>query len=106
MITSNLSKGFILFLMITATMAVNLDDNLLARPGFEMNFGLVLIAALIVAFLAAEQKMAVIFLLGAFSLIANMPADFALNFGLDRDIFFGLLSSITLAPVIAWFFDL
>lgn len=106
MITTNLSKGVLLFLMIVISMAVNLDDNLIARFGLSMNYGLVFLAALAIALLAADQKLPVILVIGIFSLIANMPDSFILNFGLDRDIFFGLMASLVLAPLFAWFLDI
>lgn len=105
MITSTFSKGFLLFLMMVTSLVVNLDDNLITRLGLEMNFGLIMLAALIIAILTATQSLSVIFVVGMLSFIVNLPAGFILNFGIDREIYFGLMTSIISAPFVAWFFD-
>ena len=105
MITSTFGKGLLLFLMMVTSLAVNLDDNLITRLGLEMNYGLVMLAALIIAILVAGQGLTTVFLVGMLSFIVNLPAGFILNFGIDREIYFGLMTSIISAPFVAWFFD-
>lgn len=92
-------------MMMATSLAVNLDDNLITRLGLDMNYGLVLLVALIIAILVAGQSLTTIFLVGILSFIVNLPAGFILNFGIDREIYFGLLTSIISAPFVAWFFD-
>tara|TARA_B110000046_G_C12857122_1_gene340211 strand:- start:563 stop:712 length:150 start_codon:yes stop_codon:yes gene_type:complete len=40
-----------------------------------------------------------------FSLNANMPADFSLNFGFDRDYYAGIMLAMVLQPIVARTFD-
>ena len=105
MITSTFGKGLLLFLMMVTSLAVNLDDNLITRLGLEMNYGLVMLAAFIIAILVAGQGLTTVFLVGMLSFIVNLPSGFILNFGIDREIYFGLMTSIISAPFVAWFFD-
>jgi hypothetical protein len=105
MITSTFGKGLLLFLMVITSLAVNLDDNLITRLGLDLNFGLVMVVALIIALMAAAQSLTVIFVIGMLSFIVNLPTGFILNFGIDREIYFGLMTSIISAPFVAWFFD-
>jgi branched-subunit amino acid transport protein len=83
MITSTFGKGFLLFMMMATSLAVNLDDNLITRLGLDMNYGLVLLVALIIAILVAGQSLTTIFLVGILSFIVNLPAGFILNFGIS-----------------------
>ena len=105
MITSTIGKGLLLFLMMVISLAVNLEDNLITRMGLGMNYGLVMLVALIIAMLVARQSLTTIFMVCMLSFIVNLPAGFILNFGIDREIYFGLMTSIISAPFVVWFFD-
>jgi hypothetical protein len=105
MITSTFGKGLLLFLMMVTSLAVNLDDNLITRLGLEMNYGLVILAALGIAIMIAGQSLTTIFMIGMLSFIVNLPAGFILNFGVDREVYCGLMTSIISAPFVVWFFD-
>ncbi|MDK1022703.1 MAG: hypothetical protein QGD92_00555 [Gammaproteobacteria bacterium] len=105
MVTTTFGKGLLLFFMMVISLAVNLDDNLITRLGLDMNYGLIAFVALVTAFLAAGRNLKVIFMIGILSLIVNMPVGFILNFGIDREVYFGLMASIVSAPFVAWLFD-
>lgn len=105
MIIHNYAKIALLFLLMSATLLVNIDDNLLARLGLAANYGIAILAALIVAMMVAGRKLSVVVLVVLLSLIANMPQEFALNFGVNREVFFGLMVSLLIAPYIAHMFD-
>jgi hypothetical protein len=105
MITSTFGKGLLLFLMLVTSLAVNLEDNLVTRLGLEMNYGLVILTALGIAIMIAGQSLTTIFMIGMLSFIVNLPAGFILNFGVDREVYFGLMTSIISAPFVVWFFD-
>jgi len=40
------------------------------------------------------------------SLNANMPADFSLNFGYDRDLYGGFMLALVIQPLLIWAFEL
>lgn len=106
MIATNYAKVGLLCLLLCGTLLVNIDDNLLARLGLTGNYGLALAIALLIAMLAAGRKLPFILLIVMLSLIANMPEGFALNFGIGREVYFGLMVSLVLAPYIGQVFDL
>jgi len=89
------------FLMFFLTIAVNLEDNVLARLGFQRNYLLMTLIAVVVTGLLAHRRLFLIVLVLFLSIGANMPADFMLNFGIDRDFFVGILAAIVLLPVLA-----
>jgi hypothetical protein len=90
---------------MSATLLINVDDNLLARLGLTANYGVAALAALLVAMLVAGRKLPVVVLVVILSLIANMPQEFPLNFGMNREVFFGLMVSLVIAPYLAHIFD-
>jgi len=88
------------FLMFFLTIAINLDDNVLARLGFERNFLVMTLVTLVVTGLIAHRRLLLIVLVLFLSIGANMPSAFMLNFGLDRDFLLGVLCAIVLLPVL------
>ncbi|MDZ7685846.1 MAG: hypothetical protein U5O39_13270 [Gammaproteobacteria bacterium] len=90
------------FLLFLATLALNVGDNLIARIGFESNYGLILLLSILftVTVLAGRN----IYIIGAaviLCLVANMPAEFSLNFGVDRDYYAGLMLALLMQPFFA-----
>jgi hypothetical protein len=106
MIVSDYSKVALMFFLVSITLFINIDDNLMARIGLSANYGLALVAALVIAMLTMGQKLPFIVLIVILSFIANMPEGFPLNFGLPREVFFGLMVSLVLAPYLERIFDL
>jgi hypothetical protein len=88
------------FLMFFLTVAINLDDNVLARLGFERDYLVMTLVTLVVTGLIAHRRLLLIVLVLFLSIGANMPAAFMLNFGIDRDFLVGVLCAIVLLPVL------
>jgi len=105
MIVSDYSKVALMFFIMSISLLINIDDNLMARIGFSANYGLALVAALVIAMLAMGRKLPFIVLIVTLSFIANMPEGFPLNFGFPREVFFGLMVSLLLAPYLERMFD-
>ena len=76
-----------------------MDDNLLARLGIEPSYGYVLGLALIFSLLLSERNAFVVAAVVLFSLNTNMPAEFTLNLGLDRDYYAGIMLALLFQPV-------
>jgi len=85
--------------MFLMTIAVNIEDNVLARLGFEKNYLIMALVATVVTGLIIHRHLFLIVLVLFLSVGANMPADFMLNFGLDRDYFVGALGAVIITPV-------
>ncbi|MEM7365665.1 MAG: hypothetical protein AAF525_16730 [Pseudomonadota bacterium] len=94
---TNLIRFGTVFLIIAATMSVNLDDNLLARVGFG-GHATALLTAGICTFIIFSRNVYYITIAVILSLVANMPGDFGLNFGFDRDLYAGVLLAMLLQP--------
>ena len=90
-VVGEVGKSVLIFMLMAATLLLNGDDNLVARLGLEQGMMVVVCVSLLGAMLLNRQSMIVVSVVVLFSLNANMPADFALNMGLDRDLFAGLM---------------
>lgn len=89
-----------LFLLFSVTLSMNLDDNLIARLGFSVNLGLILVLATTCTLFVARRRELIVALIVFLSLNANMPADFSLNLGYDRDLYGGLMLALLLQPLL------
>ena len=86
------------FLILAVTLGTNVEDNIIARLGLTATYGYVVGAALIGTVLIAGRNVFIIAAIVIFSLNANMPTDFSMNFGFDRDYYAGLMMAIVLQP--------
>jgi hypothetical protein len=92
-------QGLVIFFLFMITLAINVDDNVLARMGFSNDYLMVTLVSMVVAALLAYRHLALIVLVLFLSLTANAPADFLLNFGMNRDLILGTLVAIVIAPI-------
>ncbi len=93
------------FLMFAVTLAMNLDDNLLARLGVGENFALVMVLSALITMIMAGRNIYIIAIAVLLCLLANMPVDFSLNFGVDRDYYAGVMLALIIQPLIARVLD-
>lgn len=84
---ANITKSALICIIVAATMLINPEDNLLARHGFAGSYLFLLLAVLLVTIFAMGANTFIAAIVIIFTMNANMPGDFALNFGMDRDIF-------------------
>lgn len=84
---ANITKSTLICIIVAATMLINVEDNLLARLGFSGNYLFLSLSVLLMTVFAMGVNTFITAVIIIFSMNANMPADFALNFGIDRDIF-------------------
>lgn len=103
--SSGFARGLVIFLMFMMTIAVNIEDNVIARLGFDNNYLLLTLISVVFAALLVHRKLMLVVLVLFLSLAANAPADFLLNFGIDRDYITGALVAIIIVPLIARFLD-
>ncbi len=95
---ANLIKTGCIFLLLATTLATNTDDNFLARLGIENGPSYILGFSLLFSILLSERNAFIVAAVVMFSLNANMPLDFSLNFGIDRDYYAGLMIALLLQP--------
>jgi len=91
--------------VLMITIAINLEDNMIARLGFQPTFLIITLVAVVITGLVMHRDLALVFLVLFLSVGANIPAGFMLNFGIDRDILTGILGAIILVPLIAKIID-
>lgn len=96
---ATLLRCAIIFLVLATTFSANMADNLIARLGIEQSYGYVLGLALMFSLMLTERNAFIIAAVVLLSLNANMPAEFSLNMGLDRDFYAGIMLALLLQPV-------
>ena len=102
---TTLVRSITVFLILAVTLGLDGTDNILARIGMEGNYALLFSLAIIFTLLLAGRNVYVIGVVAVLSLIANMPADFSLNFGVDRDYYAGAMMALVLQPVVTRLID-
>lgn len=95
------ARSIIVFVFLAVTLVMNVDDNLIARLGLQANFSFTLAAAILFTMFLIGRNMYVVATVVCLCLIANMPADFGLNFGWDRDIYAGIMVAVLVQPFLA-----
>jgi hypothetical protein len=90
----------LVFFVFFITIAVNSQDNIMMRLGFDHQYLLTTLVALVVTGLIAHRRMMLIVLVLFMSIGANMPEAFLINLGIDRDYLTGGLIAIVLGPAI------
>ncbi len=99
-------KIALIFLILFLSIAVNLEDNVVARVGLDPNYLMMTLVAVVIAGLIAHRSMMLITLVLFLSIGANMPADLMLDYGIDRDYLTGVLVAVVIVPLLARFIDL
>lgn len=102
---TNHLKAVAVFIVLTMTLSINLEDNIIARLGIEASYLTAAVCALGIALLLAGKPILLVSFVILLSLNANMPADFSLNLGLDRDVYTGTMLAILVIPFVLWFAD-
>ena len=94
-----LMRGAMIFLVVLVTFSTNISDNIIVRLGLESSIGFVVFAALLVTFFIVGRHGLIIGVIILFCLNANMPVDFDLNMGFDRDYYTGLMIALLVQPL-------
>ncbi len=99
------ARSTVLFLFFAIILGMNLDDNLIARLGLAGNFSLIFFSAVLFTLFMIGRNIYMVAAVIGLCLVANMPADFSLNFGYDRDYYAGLMVALLFQPVFARLLD-
>lgn len=92
-------RGGAIFLALLITLATNINDNFISRLGVDPNFGFIIFAALLITLFIIGRHGMIIAAVIFFCLNANMPTEFTLNLGFDRDYYTGLMMALLLQPL-------
>ncbi len=96
----NLRTSLVFFIFV-ATFSLNDGDNLLDRIVYEASFLYTLVAAFGVSMMLSGRSLHLMFAVWVLGLTANLPAEFPLNLGIDRDVFGGFMVWTLLVPMIS-----
>ncbi|MBL4682336.1 MAG: hypothetical protein JKY88_16660 [Pseudomonadales bacterium] len=94
-----LLRGGGIFLALLVTFATNINDNFISRMGLDPNYGFIIVAALLITLFVIDRHEMIIAVVLLFCLNANMPTEFSLNLGFDRDYYTGLMMALLLQPL-------
>ena len=90
----------LVFLTLTMSIGVNLDEGFLARLGVDPNILLVALIALITTGLIVNRHLALIVLITVMAIGANVPIESAVEMGYDPDYILAGLIALIFAPIV------
>ena len=92
-------KAVLVFIILFLTIAVNLPHGMITRIGFDANYLMAALAAVVITGLVMHRQLfliiIVLFLCGA----ANMPSEMMEAWGLEKDYFLAVLLAMVILPV-------
>ncbi|HAK50816.1 MAG TPA: hypothetical protein DCM54_02780 [Gammaproteobacteria bacterium] len=94
------ARTILVFILLSTTMIVNQEDNLLARLGITGDYLILAIFVLICTLMLSARPFHIIAVTVVLSLAANMPVDFSLNLGVDRDLYGGFMVALLFQPLV------
>lgn len=95
----------VVFLIFVATFSINDGDNFIDRVIRDANILYTLLAAFGVSVMLSGKSTHLMFFVWILGLTASLPETFALNFGLDRDLFGGFMISTLMIPLLSQHLD-
>ena len=96
--------GFV-FITLSFTIGVNLEDGFLNRMGFQPDVLVIAAVAFVITGLIVHRHLALIVLVVALILGANVPAEVAAGIGYNPDMMVAALFAIVIAPLFTRWFD-
>lgn len=91
-------RFFAVFVPLFVTMAANRADNMLTQLGLGESLGLLLLLPALLALLVFEYRTSFLIVAVVVAVVANLPAEAALELGFERDYAIAALLSIILTP--------
>jgi hypothetical protein len=97
-------KILLFFVIVFVSLSVNLSDSIIGRMGFDANYLLVALAALVFSGMVARRRLIVMVAAATLAIVANLPEAMVSGYGLDRDYVAAVLIALLATPyVIEWF---
>ncbi len=90
----------LVFFTVSLSIGANLSDGFLVRLGFDSNYLLAALAALVLTGLIARRSLALIVLIVLVTCGANVSPETAMSYGYDPDYLLAALIAIVVSPVI------
>lgn len=92
-------KSILIFIILFLTIAINLPHGMIARMGFDANYLIAVLVAVVLTGLLQHRQLFLIVLVVLCALAANIPGEMVQAWGLDPDYFLGILVALVILPV-------
>ena len=92
-------KFVLVFFILFMTIAINLPSSVISRLGFEANYLLAALVAVVVTGLVQHKQLFLIVLVVLCSVIANLPKEVMAAWYFDPDYFFAILIGLVVTPI-------
>jgi ABC-type spermidine/putrescine transport system permease subunit I len=94
-------KFILVFLVLLMVIAINLPQGAIAGLGFDANYLIAVLTALVIAGLVSSQKLGLIVVVVCAAIAANVPREVADSIGYNRDIMLAVLIALVILPFVA-----
>lgn len=91
-------KYTVVFITLLLAIGINLQDNMIARTGFDSGVLTAALVAIALTALLAYRSVTLIVVIMLLVIGANLPADVAAGIHLDRDVLLATLIALLLMP--------
>ncbi len=78
-------------------LSVNLTDSIIGRMGFDPNYLLVVVIAVLTSFMVARRGLIIVISAAGLAIVANMPV--IVIYGVDRDHAAAVLIALLIIPM-------
>jgi len=92
-------KFILVFFILFLTIAINLPSSVISRLGFEANYLLAALVAVVVAGLVQHKQLFLIVLVVLCSVMANLPKELMVTWNINPDYFFAILIALVVTPI-------
>ena len=92
-------KAVLVFIVLFLTMAINLPHGMISRVGFDANYLMAALAAVVLTGLLMHRQLFLIVLVVFACIAANMPDEMMKSWGLESNYFLAVLIALVVLPV-------
>ena len=92
-------KSILIFIILFLTIAINLPHGMISRMGFDADYLMAALIAVVLTGLLKHKQLFLIVLVVFCALAANIPAEMVEAWGLDPDYFLGVLIALVVLPI-------
>ncbi len=92
-------KVISIFIVLFLTIAINLPHGMFARMGFEGDYLMATLVAMVLALLVRNRQLYLIVLVVLCTLAANLPETVFAEWYVDPDYFLGILLALVILPI-------
>ena len=92
-------KTILIFIVLFLTIAINLPHGMIARMGFDADFLIAALIAVVLTGLLKHRQLFLIILVVFCAIAANIPEEMISQWGIDPDYFLGILIALVILPI-------